>query len=83
MSAPLPEGVFHLLIADDDLAQHSCGSQIVTVCGEPVSTSSLPPTCYPPGGEVDRNPLYCPACVSEVARWNAETGHARPAGDAR
>ncbi len=76
MSAPLPEGVFHLLIADDDLAQHPCGSRVVTVCGELVSASSLPPSCYPPGGEVDRDPLYCPACVCAAARWSAEAEQA-------
>ncbi len=81
MSASLPEGVFHLLVADDDLAQRPCGSRVVTVCGEVVSASSLPPSCYPPGGEVDRYPRYCPACVREAARWNAEVE--QPQQDAR
>ncbi len=44
MSAPLPEGVFHLLIADDDLAQHPRESHVMTICGELASVSSLPPS---------------------------------------
>ncbi len=72
MSEGLPEGVFHLLTADDDLARHPCESHVVTVCGALVSASSLPPSCSPPGGESDRDPLYCPACVREAARWSAK-----------
>lgn len=65
LDEPLPEGVFHLLIADDDLATYR---DLVAVCGEVVSTSALPPSCYPPPedtteDERDRDPLYCPACV--------------------
>jgi hypothetical protein len=67
---PLPEGVFHLLTADDDLA--SPYGSLVAVCGEVLSTSALPPSCFPPGVELDRDPLYCPACIRVAVRWSSD-----------
>jgi hypothetical protein len=65
----LPEGVFHLLTADDDVASAYGGC--VAVCGVVMSVSDLPPACY---FEVvaDRNPRYCPECVREACRWSTE-----------
>lgn len=67
----LPEGVFHLLTAYDDVASAYGG--YVAVCGAVMSVSGLPPTCY---FEVmaDHNPRYCPECVREACRWSAEVG---------
>ncbi len=82
-SAPLPEqtgwllpvGVFHLLTADDDLTQRPFQFQMrVTLCGEVVQPSSLPPSPFPEGGEIDRELRYCPECAREAVRWNAEAG---------
>jgi hypothetical protein len=76
VSAPLPEGVFHLLTADSTVRQ-SYGTYI-TVCGEVVPGSGLPPSCYDEDDcDVVRNPAYCPECVREAARWNADPGQAR------
>ncbi|MGH3852794.1 MAG: hypothetical protein ACRDR6_04705 [Pseudonocardiaceae bacterium] len=71
LTESLPEGVFHLLIADDDLV-HRAFRMRVTVCGELVQPSSLPPSCFEEGGEGGRDPRYCPECVSEAVRWSAE-----------
>ncbi len=80
MSVSLPAGVFHLLTADDDLAHpdlahpdlaHPCGG-FVAVCGEVMTKSGLPSSCYPPGESSGRDRRYCPACVREAARWSAE-----------
>ena len=67
----LPVGVFHLLVADDDLV-HRAWQKRLTVCGAVVAPSSLPPSCFPEGGEIDRDPRYCPKCVSEAVRWCAQ-----------
>lgn len=77
MSAPLPEGVFHLLTADDDVACSYVAflyGGFVAVCGEVMTRSGLPPSCYPPGESTSRDPRYCPECVRTAARWNAEAG---------
>ncbi len=76
MSAPLPEGAFHLLTADDDLAHPYGGfyGGLVAVCGEAMTRSGLRPSCYPPGESAGRDPRYCPECVREAARWSAEAG---------
>ncbi|MGH3773207.1 MAG: hypothetical protein ACRDRW_17730 [Pseudonocardiaceae bacterium] len=66
------DDVFHLLTADDDLAHPYVSSHVMTVCGEPVLTSDLPPSCYPPGCESNRDPRYCPECVHEALRWSAD-----------
>lgn len=72
MSASLPEGVFHLLIVDDDLTQRAFRFQTrATLCGEVVESSSLPPSPFPEGEEIDREPRYCPVCVREAVRWSA------------
>ncbi|MBV9013637.1 MAG: hypothetical protein JO272_16625 [Pseudonocardiales bacterium] len=71
MSEPLPDGVFHLLTADN-LVRQNHGIHI-TVCGEDIPTSDLPPSCYDENSDnFDHNPAYCPECVREAARWNAE-----------
>jgi hypothetical protein len=78
----LPEGVFHLLIVDDTIRQ-TYGTYI-TVCGEEVPASSLPPSCYDEDDcDFARNPAYCSECVREAARWNAEPSQARSASAAR
>jgi hypothetical protein len=78
MSAPLPEGVFHLLTVDNTIRQ-TYGTYI-TVCGEDVPASDLPPSCYDENSKnFGRNPAYCPECVHEAARWNAKPGQARQA----
>jgi hypothetical protein len=80
MSASLPDGVFHLLAADDTV--HQTYGTYVTVCGEDVPVSDLPPSCYSEEGrEAARDPQYCLECVPEAARWNAESGQARPPTD--
>ncbi len=69
----LPVGVFHLLTADDDLTQRPFQFRTrVTLCGEVVQPSSLPPSPFPEGEEIDRVPRYCPECVREAARFSAE-----------
>ncbi|MGH3825423.1 MAG: hypothetical protein ACRDRA_21670 [Pseudonocardiaceae bacterium] len=69
---PLPEGVFHLLVADDDLTQHPFRFQMrSTVCGEVLQPSSLPPSCFGDEVDGDREPRYCPECVREAVRWSA------------
>jgi hypothetical protein len=78
VNEPLPEGVFHLLTADDDLVRPD--GNHVTVCGALVRALSLPPSCYAPGSKPNRDPLYCPTCVSTAVRWNSET---KPARDRR
>jgi hypothetical protein len=71
----LPVGVFHLLTADDELTQRPFQFRMrATLCGEVVQPSSLPPSPCPEGGEVDREPRYCPECVREAVRCNAEAG---------
>lgn len=78
VSAPLPEGVFHLLAADDNLASPFGG--LVTVCGEVVNKWGLPSSCYSPGLELNSDPRYCPECVHEALRWSAETGESIAGG---
>lgn len=64
----LPQGVFHLLTADDDVASTYGG--YVAVCGEVMSVSGLPPSCCPEVGP-STDPRYCPECVREAIRWSA------------
>jgi len=81
VSEPLPEGVFHLLTADN-MVRHPFYGTYITVCGEDVPASDLPPLCYDDDdGDIVRNPAYCPECVREAARWNAEPGQTRPPTD--
>lgn len=63
---PLPEGVFHLVIADEDLALRAFRRR-ETVCGAVVQPQHLPPSLPPEGCEIDCEPRYCPACVREAA----------------
>jgi hypothetical protein len=44
LGKPLPEGMFHLLTADDDAASTYQG--YVAVCGEVLVASDLPAACY-------------------------------------
>lgn len=76
----LPEGVSHLLAADDELAEGGRTGTHVAVCGAPVRVAHLPSlTCNP---EYEWNsPLYCPACVRAAGRWSAPLP-LRPAGAA-
>lgn len=66
----LPEGVFHLLTADSDVASTEGG--YVAVCGAVLVAWGLPPACYLDDVGPTRDPWYCPACVREAARWSAE-----------
>jgi hypothetical protein len=66
----LSEGVFHLLAADDDVTTPWLG--YVTVCGEVLVSSGLPPACWSDEVEPGRDARYCPVCVREVGRWSAE-----------
>jgi hypothetical protein len=68
----LPAGVFHLLTADDDLTQRPFRFRMrSTLCGQVVQPSSLPPSPFPEGEQINRDPRYCPACVGEAVRWSA------------
>lgn len=67
----LPEGVFHLLPADSDVASTYGG--YVALCGEVMTRRGLPPSCYPEVGP-GPDPRYCPACAREAARFSAEAG---------
>lgn len=69
MSAPHPWGVLHLLVADDALPE-GLGGTYLTVCGELVPASSLPPSSCPEDCECDV--LYCTQCVRAAAQWTAE-----------
>jgi hypothetical protein len=77
LGEPLAEGVFHLLAADDNVPHPYGGS--VAVCGEVLSTPALPLSCFPPGGEFERNPWYCPACVRRAVRFSADGNRASAA----
>jgi hypothetical protein len=68
---PLPEGVFHLLVADEDVA-HRAQLRRTTLCGAEVQPNDLPSSYL--GGQL--NPRYCPECVSEAVRWSAAAGSA-------
>lgn len=72
MSATLPEGTIHLVAVDDALSEYYRYRSYMTVCGELVSASSLPPSLCP--GECTSEHRYCPVCVREAARWSVETG---------
>ncbi len=69
-SAPLPEGAVHLVEVDDALGkQYRCRTYL-TVCGRLLPVSSLPAASCPP--ECTSKHPYCPECVREAARFNAE-----------
>jgi hypothetical protein len=68
----LPAGVFHLLAADDDLTQRPFQFRMrLTLCGQVVQPACLPPSPFPEGEQINRNPRYCPTCVGEAIRWSA------------
>lgn len=73
---PLPEGVFHLLIADEDLYGRALRWR-ATLCGAWVHPRELP-SSYFAENEL-RNPRYCPECVSEAVRWSADAADAESA----
>ncbi len=58
MSVPLPEGAFHLMTTDDDLARGPYCSH-VALCGAVLTASSLSPSYCPEGGKYDRDPRFC------------------------
>lgn len=68
----LPEGVFHLLIADEDLAIRAYQRRI-TLCGAVVQPADLPPSCPGEGEELGPDPWYCQDCVREALRWSEST----------
>ncbi|MGH3807402.1 MAG: hypothetical protein ACRDRU_12375 [Pseudonocardiaceae bacterium] len=75
----LPEGVFHLVVADDDLTQGYRSK--MTLCGATLSSSKLPPPCWGEGLEIgDDIPRFCPACAREAHRWRAEDALSAEAG---
>lgn len=63
-------GAVHLLVADDALVEGHRYGAYVAACGEVVCASSLLAALCPP--DYDRDHPYCPACVREAIRWNAE-----------
>jgi hypothetical protein len=67
----LPEGVFHLLAADNDVTTRYRG--YMTLCGELLVASGLPLSCWSEEGS-GRDPRYCPDCVREAGRWSVEAG---------
>lgn len=71
----LPEGVFHLLPADSDVASTDGG--YVAVCGAVMVASGLPSACYLDDVGPGRDPRYCPECVREAVRWSAEADDRR------
>lgn len=67
----LPEGVFHLIVADRDLTDRAY-QQKATLCGAWLSSSELPPPFRDEGDEIgDREPRFCPGCAREAHRWRA------------
>ncbi|MGH3672899.1 MAG: hypothetical protein ACRDSH_20080 [Pseudonocardiaceae bacterium] len=71
---PLPGGAIHLLPADDVVRQDYGTSSHISLCGELVGISELPPALCSLDCEDEHR--YCGACVREALRWNAELGHA-------
>ncbi len=75
MSAPLPEGVSHLLVADDVLIPGRWGVHI-TLCGQQVRAPSAAAAEDPSAtaAEDDRyypSLRYCSECAAQAARWQA------------
>jgi hypothetical protein len=70
---PLPEGVFHLLVADDDLYNRALRGR-PTLCGAWVQPAQLPPS-YDKDWE-SPCPRYCRECVKEAVRLGAAAGDA-------
>lgn len=70
MSARFPAGVVHLLPADEVGWQGYGMSTPIALCGELVGVSELPAVPCPPDCQDEHQ--YCPACVREALRWNAD-----------
>ncbi len=79
MSAPLPEGTLHLLVADKGVTEGRWYGEYLTLCHALVPASGLPPSLCPDG--CDQEHRFCPQCVREAARWSAEVE--QPEQDAR
>ncbi len=73
---PLLEGVFHLLVADEDVA-HRVHMSLATLCGAWVQPPQLPPSSV--GHWRARSPRYCLECVREALQGAAagDTASAR------
>jgi hypothetical protein len=71
VSGPHPWGVLHLLVADDALPG-GLGGTYMTICGELMPASELPPSSCPEDCECDV--LYCSECV------RLPNGPLRPSG---
>jgi hypothetical protein len=61
-----------LLVADDALP--GLGGTYLTVCGELIPASALPPSTCPEDCECDV--LYCSECVRAAAQWTVEAQRA-------
>lgn len=72
MSAPRPVSVFHLLVADEALRPGRWGVHLA-VCGLEVRSPNATVVEHECGLSCDCV-RYCPECVREAARWNAEAG---------
>ncbi|HET9117684.1 MAG TPA: hypothetical protein VFN75_06350, partial [Pseudonocardiaceae bacterium] len=74
---PLPEGLFHRLVADEDMA-HRGHMSLATLCGAWVQPLYLPPSAVEHWHA--RSPRYCPECVREALRGAAagDATSARP-----
>jgi hypothetical protein len=62
-----------LLVADDALPG-GLGGTYITVCGELIPASELPPSTCPQDCECDV--LYCSECVRAAAQWTAQAQRA-------
>lgn len=73
-----PPQIVHLLEADDAIAEGHRYGTFIAVCGELVRASNLSPSPCPDGCHCE-NALYCPECVREATRWDAEAGQSAEA----
>ncbi len=94
MSAPLPEGVSHLLAADDALIPGRWGVHM-TLCGQqvraPSATAAEDPSATAAEDDCYPSFRYCSECVAQAAQDDAseprgyfvgECGHRVPGGPA-
>ena len=73
----MPAGAIHLLPADRGMRQGSgMRTYVVAVCGELLDSWELPPALCAPDCEDEHQ--YCPGCVREALRWNAELSEVEP-----
>jgi hypothetical protein len=64
------------LLAADDLLTEPCLSQpreYFTACGQVITDWDLP-HAFCPDNECDCELRYCPKCIQDATRWNAELG---------